>query len=401
MPDVLSQGGDREPSRWRRRLVAAVILAVLLTVVVLRLPHHRHSPPPAGVTVGPVPPRDSSPPPVPPVPGEPSGIIGHTLRWTAGLRLPVTGVQPVWFSPATGRREVIGGLPPNRAGYQFVRLGGGWAVQPGSAARPGCASCASPPSPVYFLGDSARSATRIGSADQVAPAAVPGAMWLTSYPPDVSLGRAAGIAQEVRVTGAPLHSQVRLPPGYAIDQATDGGLLLSPSVQRPGTTTDLLWDPSAPGAGRMFAAVIAASASRIAWAPRCATACRIHVLDLTTGRATLVGLPAGSSVDSAAFSPDGGFLALQVSAASGGDGGGTATQLEVAAAATGRLTMMPGTGTSSDALVGFGWPAESDRLVAEFSFTTRVQVASWRPGGTRLAVAILRPGQTSASIVVG
>jgi hypothetical protein len=401
MPDVLSQGGDREPSPWRRRLVAAVILAAVLTVVVLRLPHHRHSPPRTAVTAGPVPPRDSSPPPVPSVPGEPSGIIRHTLRWTAGLRLPVTGARPVWFSPATGRREVIGGLPPNRAGYQFVRLGGGWAVQPGSAARTGCANCASPPSPVYFLADSARSVTRIGSADQVAPAAVPGALWLTSYPPGVSLDRAAGVAQEVRVTGAPLHAQVRLPPGYAIDQETDGGLLLSPSIQRPGMTTDLLWDPSGPGPGRTFAGVIAASASRIAWLPRCTAACRIHVLDLATGRARLVGLPAGSSVGSAAFSPDGGFLALQVSAASGGDGGGTATQLEVAAAATGRLTDVPGTGTSSDALVGFGWPAESDRLVAEFSFTTKVQVASWRPGGTHLAVAVVEPGQTSASLVVG
>jgi len=30
-----------------------------------------------------------------------------------------------------------------------------------------------------------------------------------------------------------------------------------------------------------------------------------------------------------------------------------------------------------------------------------VQVASWQPGATRLAVAVIRPGQDLASLVVG
>jgi hypothetical protein len=44
--------------------------------------------------------------------------------------------------------------------------------------------------------------------------------------------------------------------------------------------------------------------------------------------------------------------------------------------ASGRLTAVPGIRVSSDALIGFGWPAVSDTLVADLSFTTRAQLAS-------------------------
>ena len=66
-----------------------------------------------------------------------------------------------------------------------------------------------------------------------------------------------------------------------------------------------------------------------------------------------------------------------------------------------RLAAVPGTWVSSDALVGFGWPAGSDSLVAEFSFTTKVQLASWRPGASRLAIVVLRPQHSPASLVIG
>jgi hypothetical protein len=125
------------------------------------------------------------------------------------------------------------------------------------------------------------------------------------------------------------------------------------------------------------------------------------VLDLGTGRQTTVALPGVSSAASAAFSPDGRLLAVEVSFYNGGDGGQLATQLDVASAASGRVRVVPGTWVSSDALAGFGWPAASDTLIAELSFTTRVQVASWQPGTARLAVAAIRPGQNSASLIVG
>lgn len=144
--------------------------------------------------------------------------------------------------------------------------------------------------------------------------------------------------------------------------------------------------------------MIAASPAEIAWTPPCAATCRVRLLDLATGRQTVVELPARSFADGAAFSPSGGLLALQVTS---DDDGGPATRLEVASVASGRLTAVPGTSVGSDALVDFGWPTSGDSLVAEFIFATKVQLAAWHPGATRLAVAVIRPGQDQVSLVVG
>ena len=108
-----------------------------------------------------------------------------------------------------------------------------------------------------------------------------------------------------------------------------------------------------------------------------------------------------SSVANAAFSPDGRFLAVQVNFSDVAADGAMAVQLELASMASGRLTAVPQTWVSSDALVGFGWPAGSDSLVAKLSFTTRVQLASWHPGASRLAIAVLRPQHSPASLVIG
>jgi hypothetical protein len=125
------------------------------------------------------------------------------------------------------------------------------------------------------------------------------------------------------------------------------------------------------------------------------------VLNLTTGRQVNVDLPAGRSVANAAFSPDGSFLVLQVSFSDNSDGGELAMELELVSMASGRLTVVPGTWVSSDALVSFGWPASGDSLVAELTFTTKAQLASWRPGASRPAIAALRPQQRAASLVIG
>ncbi len=402
--DILSQGEDREPRSWPPRLAPAAVLAVLLIVgLVYYLPRHGHAQArQAAATASPVP---SAPAGFQVVgPGEPvgpDGIIGQASLRDVSLQLPVAGTRPAWFWPATGRTELIGGLPPERSGYQFTRAGGGWAIQPGAAPQPGCGSCAGQPAPVYFLADRARAATRIGTADHVAPAATPGALWLTISPPGADTSITAATAQEVSVAGTPLGPQIKLPAGYLIDQATDRGLLLALQIQ-PGITGFPLWQPGAKGSSRVFpGGVIAASATEIAWMPQCATSCQVHVLHLATGRDTVVRLPAGSSATDGAFSPDGDYLALQVSFGPGGDGGALAMQLQVASTATGHLTVVPGTWVSSDALVGFGWPGGGDRLVAELNFLTKVQVAAWRPGAARLAVVAIRRNQDSATLIVG
>jgi hypothetical protein len=388
--------------------VIAALAVVVAVLVVSHLPAHR--PPPARAARSEASARGAPPAPVTgSAAGQalPDGLIGRVLPLDGQLRLPVTGRQPSWYWPATGRRELIGGLPPEPSGYLFTRVGGGWAVQPGFAAQPGqsaqpgCGACAGAPAPVYFLSGSASSVTRAGTANRVAPGVTAGSLWLTSYQPDSDPGTAAGTAREVSASGAALRPPVRLPVGYVVARGTGKGLLLAPASPRPGMTAYRLWDPAGTRLGRSFAAVIAASATEIAWAPPCAKSCRLHVLDLAAGRDTTVALPAGSSAANGAFSPDGSLLALQVSTGPGGDGGGLAMQLDVASAATGRLTVVPGTWVSSDALVGFGWPASGDSLVAELSFTTKVQVAAWQPGAARIAVAAIGPGQNSGALIVG
>ena len=403
MDDILSQGGDRGPSRRPRRLaaIAALVVVAVGAAVYLSLTRQQHAPAAthrARVTMSPAP--VPAAPAVLSVPPGPDGISGQTLAWDPSLRLPTAGAQPVWFSPVSGRSEPIGGLPAERSGYQFTRVVGGWAVQASPAVPAACGSCAGPPVPVWFLADGARSVTRLGTANLVAPAANADAAWLTSYPLGANMTTAAGTAREASATRT-LTRPVTLPPGYAIDQGTDRGLLLAQVGQQPGAGVSKLWNPSAPQASQAFNQVLAASPGEIAWTPACAPQCSVQVLDLATGRHTVVQLPAGKSVTSGAISPDGSFLALQVSFASTGDDGALAMQLEVAPVTTGRLTAVPGTFASSDAFIGFGWPTGGDSLVAEFSFTTKVQLASWRPGTSRPAVTTIRPGPSQASLILG
>jgi hypothetical protein len=408
--DILSQGEDREPGQWPRRLtvIAALIAVVVGGAAYLSIPRHGHAPPAAQQTPGatlPSPVFPSSPAAVS-VPLGPDGIAGRTLAWDRTLRLPSAGSRPVWFSPASGRAEPIAGLPPDPSGYQFTRADGGWAVQSGSAEPAKCGDCAGVPLPVWFLADGARAATPLGTASLVAPAAAAGTVWLTSFPQGAPVSRTAGTAREESIVGADRSRAaqsrpVTLPRGYTIVRGTDRGLLLAPAGRPLGAAAYRLWNPSARRAGQAFHGVLAASAGAIAWTSPCAPRCAVHLLNLATGRHTVLTLPAGSSPVNGAFSPDGGYLALQVSSGTTGAGGELAMQLEVAPVATGRLAVVPGTWVSSDALIGFGWPARGDSLVAEFSFTTKMELASWHPGMSLPSVKIITPGPSQAFFILG
>ena len=403
--DILSQGDDRPPSPWPRRLgvIAAAVAVAIGGVVYLSRPHGRpaasaapsaSATPPSPVTLRPEP---VASPGFSRLPVGPNGIIGPTGPWEDSLRLPVSGTQPAWFWPATGRAETIGGLPAHDSGYQFTRVGGGWAVQADGTSCGG-GDCAAPPGPVWFLGNGAQSAMPVGTADLVAPAAGTDALWLTSYLPTAGNGTAAGLAREVSPAGAQLGPSVSLPAGSVINQATDRGLLLISRSRQTGTWVYTLWNPASRKAIRTFHDVIAASATDVAWTTGCAPTCRAQVLDLMTGIQTAVGLPAGGSAADGSFSPSGRLLALQLSY---GPDGGVDRRLDVASVATGRLTEVTRTYFTNDVLVNFGWPAEGDNLVAEFAFTPTIQLASWNPGSSRVAVSVLKPGPTQASLIVG
>jgi hypothetical protein len=376
-------------------MLPAALAALVAVLIVAHLPHHRHRPAPARAAAG-------GPAALPVVPvglhaSEPGGVSGLAMSRDHGLRLPLAGPQPAWLWLATGHQQRIGGLPRDESGYQFTRVPGGWAVQAASDGPFRCGSCAGPAVPVYFLADGAQAATRIGTADQVAPGASPRALWLTTYPAGGDMRSAAATARQVSVTGAPAGPPVRLPAGYRIDQATDRGLLLAPMAQ-PGTPASMLWSPGAGRASRSFDGVVAASATRVAWAARCDPLCHVRILSLATGQQTAIALPGASSAVSGAFSPDGKFLALQISLGNRSEDGALAMQLDVASTASGRPAAVPGIQVSSDALVSFGWPARGDDLVTELSFITKVQVASWSPGARQLTVAAVNPGPQFSSL---
>ena len=399
---------------WRRRLAVAALVAATATILIIRylprsaVPARRGQPSaPAAAGGGRVPP--GAPEAVAAgLAGRAIGITGPTAPWPAALRLPTTGPRPAWFWPGTGRSERIGGLPAHRLSYVFTRVGGGWAIQPDPIAPTGCGACAAPRVPVYFLASGTRVARRIGAASAVAPAAAAGALWLIGYRPEADLGTARGIAQQVSDSGRPVGPPVRLPAGFALDRGTVRGLLLTPVVLPGGRPASELWNPASGTVTRRFTGVIAASGRQIAWTGGCPERCQVSVLDLADDRLTGFALVPGEAAVNGAFSPDGRYLAVQVSFASGGNGGGLAMELLLADLASrppgrprARLAIVPDTWVSSDALAGFGWPERSDRLVAELIFGSKVQVATWVPGARRPAVRQVRSAPLSRMLAIG
>jgi hypothetical protein len=399
--DILTVGEDRGPV-WRRRVLVAAAVAVAVGVVALRhLPGDRHPAAdralPAAVSTEPV-------PRIMPGRAGGAGAGGRRFRLMSGIRLPVAGPRPLWFWPATGRAEPIGGLPVTGAGYSFLRVAGGWALTRGTFARPACNACMRAPLPVYFLPDHASAARWAGTADAVARAATAGRLWLTSYRPGDDPGTTAGTARQIGANGRPLGPAVRLPAGYAIDGATVRGLLLAPLTLPDGPAAFLPWNPGTGRAGRRFGTALAVSARQIAWMPRCARRCVVQVADVVTGHVIAVWQQAGQVPVSAAFSPDGNYLAVQAGAGpavTSSTGTGAATRLYVVSLRTGKVAAVPGARASGGALVAFGWPDDTDTLVTALSFPAKVQLAAWRPGGARPEVITLEPGHGAASLILG
>lgn len=397
MEDIIGRGDDWPPG-WRRRIVwiaAAVVVIVLLAAEHLphgAAPRPRHPSARGNVPVGVshLRLRVQAPGVLPR-----HGRLGKVASWAANARLPRTGAQPVWFWPAEGRTVPIRGLPYDRKGYVFTRVGGGWAIQSG-----GCGDCLGPPTPVNFLPDRAGRVTRVGSGNLAAPAAAKDAIWLTRFPTAGDAARMPAIARQYTGTGIAVGPAVPLPAGYRIIRGTSHGLLLVSSNPAGHAITYRLWDPATGRVLRSFRGVVAASATEVAYEPPCQASCPVRVFNLSTGRVTVIGLPAASTVMAGKFSPDGRLLALEVSANNNAYGA-SAMRLEVASMPHGHLVVVPHTNVSSDALDGFGWPGDRDELVAEFSFIGQVQMTFWNPSAGRTAAAHVSPRQDPFGLVVG
>ena len=398
MEDIISQGGNRRPpSRGRRLAVALALVAVAALVVVEHLPHsaaparRHHSASPAQRSV-PVGVHLEGPATLP------TGVVGPTVKWAGTERLPLTGSRPAWFWPAKGRIRPITGLPSDRYGYSFTRVGGGWAVLPDEV---GSASFG-PAVPVFFLPIGAPRVDMIGVADQVAPAQTRHALWLINYPPHVSLAKAVGVAQELTTNGLSVGRPVLLPAGYELLRGTKRGLLLQSAASAATGRTVRLWNPATSRFTATFRAVVAASADAIAYTSAgCASSCPVHVRNLATGYKLTLRVPPGHVVTDAEFSPDGQYLALEVSAGESSDSSTLEVQLEVGSLASGRLTVLPHTWATGDPMTGLGWPGNDDGLVVKLNTGSTVQIAFWAPGARVLDVATLGTSQNPADIIAG
>jgi WD40 repeat protein len=276
-----------------------------------------------------------------------------------------------------------------------------------------------PAVPVFYLPSGSASADMIGVADQVAPAQSRHALWLVNYPPHVSLTKAIGVAQEFTTNGLSVGRPVLLPAGHALVRGTKRGLLLAPVAT--GGQTVRLWNPATSRFTATFRAVAAASADAIAYtaprsvgkhpqgdprtavrgAPCDSSLCLVHVQNLVTGYKLTLRVPPGHVVTDAQFSPDGRYLALEVSAGESSDSSTLEVQLEVATLASGRLTILPHTWATGDPVTGLGWPGNDDRLVAKLNTGSEVQMLFWAPGHRSLALAAVPGSQNPADIVVG
>lgn len=399
--DILSFGRDRPPRRrqrwwWLLAVTAAGVAAALAAALVWHLPGPRRHDAQVRPTAAPSPVTPSPPP------TRPARMTGQPLPPDASLSLLLGGHGPAWLGMITGRPEPIRGLPRSGNGYQFTRIAGGWAAQP-FPVDPGCDNCAPGPLPVYYLADGARAASRVGAADFAAPAASRGALWLISYRRGADMNTAVGHAQEVSVTGAALGPRIGLPAGYVIGQETRAGLLLVQALAGPGPVRYEPWDPATGRVRRSFVNLIAAGPAEIAWMPGCTSGCRVHVLDLSGGRAEEISLPGQSTAYAGAFSPDGRLLALQLTARVTTSGQATTTRLVVATVASGRITPVPGSTVGSGIGVDFGWQAGSHRLIADVSAGTpeqpEWQIAVWQPGDARLSTALIRVAENSWPVI--
>jgi hypothetical protein len=198
----------------------------------------------------------------------------------------------------------------------------------------------------------------------------------------------------------PVGPAVRLPVGFAIARGTTAGVLLVSITERTPAGFYWLLDPDTGKIVRSFWGVIATSATKVAVVRNCAWSCVVDVVNPASGRQTSLKLHGNGQVNAASFSSDGRYLAFAVSFDDGLVNGG-ATELEVASVRNGHLTVVPHTGVSTDALAGFGWPGNDDRLVAELVVGARTQVAFWKPGSRGPAATVVRADQDPGDLVVG
>jgi hypothetical protein len=294
MTEDLAGADGRPAPRWVRTL-GGVALAALVVVGALQAQHARPSPvrhPQTGPTDPPV----------------DFGALQASGR--TGLRLLVGGHTVTELDvDGRGSRQVPG-VPAVTGGYRLTRADAGVLAQ----AQPDCPGCHPP---AYLLTGSGPRVVRIDGYDGVVPADRPDRLWAYRLAPRQDR---TGVVRQLDLSGRPLGREYPLPAGLVVQRGTVAGLIV---VQCCGPNF-ALWDPATGRTLRQLGAVLAVTSTRVAWAvPACVLDCPVWLTDLAAGTDRKVDVHADGlgriqletgdqSVEGAAFSPDGGTLALLV-----------------------------------------------------------------------------------------
>jgi hypothetical protein len=319
----------------------------------------------------------------------PTTMSGLPLPAAFDLKLLITTPNgAAWYSTATRRAEPIAGLPAVEYGYQFGRLNGGWWAKPfritSTCPYSPTACHVGPPVVFYFIADGSLTATRIGAAfggDGVVASSRPGAVWLATYPSATTkIITGSSRAQLVSTSGQTLSPRYRLPADYLLGSGVGNYLLL---LNNKDNNLTMLWDPRTGRVVRRFDNVIATGPEQIAWSAGC-RACRVQVLNVSTGKTVTTGIPGSQPAAlNATMSDDGTLLAVQL----------PSRGLGVLDTGSNVLTVIPGTALSKADWQHFNWLNGGHRLIVTAGPNTQpgpVQVGYWQPGDTGLRIATIR-----------
>lgn len=366
----------RRHQRVKARLVSAVVLAVLAITV------------PGGIALRSTISRSGSPPashvtaPPSKLPTSMSGLPMPT-GMTFEFLIP-TSNGAGWYSTATQQTEPIAGLPTVAGGYQFGRLGGGWAAWPVSYASP-CPEneCAGPPTTFYFIGDGSQTATRIGVGYEyngVDAGARAGTIWLVSYPRATTSLTASSFAQLVSTAGQPLGPRYRMPADDLMGRGVGKYLLLDLDSGGPNYE---LWDPATRRALGHFDNVVAQGPEQVVWTRGC-QGCRLEITNVSTGKTVTTSIPGDALATlNTALSDDGSLLAVQL----------PGQDLIIVNTKTGSATRIAGTALSTSDFEYFDWQNAGHRLIITAGPASKAgpdQIAYWQPGGSQLHVVTIR-----------
>jgi len=174
---------------------------------------------------------------------------------------------------------------------------------------------------------------------------------------------------------------------FPTGDAVDGGLVLSEAY---GPSNAEVWDPTLNRVIRVFpdADVLASAGHLVAWVSNapCLPRCTVHLTNVRTGMTTPLALPTGAAaIEEAAFSPDGGTLAIPVGLG-GAWPGHYPTALVLVDVATGTVSLLPGSEQTPSPNFGSFDATWSDSGWLFYAAYGSTHVLAWHPGAPRAVV---------------